>query len=38
MDFKAFTDNPLCGAVYTNCFEKCTWFANLKDDSRNVPK
>jgi len=36
---QAFADNPLCGAVCMKCFEKCTyWFANLKEDSRNVLK
>ncbi len=36
---QAFAGNPLCGAVCTNCFEKCTYFfANIKDDSRNAPK
>ncbi len=36
---QAFAGNLLCGAVCTNCFEKCTYFfANIKDDSRNAPK
>ncbi len=36
---QAFAGNPLCGAVCTNCFEKCTdFFANIKYDSRNAPK
>ncbi len=36
---QAFARNPLCGAVCTNCFEKCTYyFANIKDDLRNAPK
>ncbi len=36
---QAFAGNPLCGAICTNCFEKCTYFsANIKDDSRNAPK
>ncbi len=36
---QAFAGNQLCGAVCTNCFEKCTyWFADVKDDLRNVPK
>ncbi len=36
---QAFAGNLLCGAVCTNCFEKCTYFfANIKDDSRNTPK
>ncbi len=36
---QAFAGNPLCGAVCTNSFEKCTYFfANIKNDSRNAPK
>ncbi len=36
---QVFAGNLLCGAVCTNCFEKCTdFFANIKDDSRNAPK
>jgi len=36
---QAFAGNPLCGAVCTDCFKKCTfWFANIKDDLRNVSK
>lgn len=23
---QAFAGNPFCGAVYTNCFEKCTYY------------
>ncbi len=26
---QAFAGNPLCGAVCTTCFEKCTYFANI---------
>ncbi len=35
---QAIAGKPQCGAVCTNCFEKCTfWFAD-KDDLRNVPR
>ena len=34
-----FKGNPLCDAICTNCFEKCTWCSeNVEDDSRNEPK
>lgn len=34
-----FAGNPWCCAVCTNCSEKCTYyFANFKNDSKNVPK
>lgn len=35
----AFAGKPLCCAVCTTCFEKCTYcFANVEDDLRNAPK
>lgn len=43
LSHRFFAGNPLCGDVYTNCFEKYTilkhyCFKNDKDDSRNEPK
>ncbi len=36
-NLQAFAGNLLCGAVCTDCFEKCTYFcANIKDDSINA--
>ncbi len=35
----ALAGNPWCFTICKSCFEKCTYcFANVKDDSRNVPK
>ena len=35
----AFAGNPWCFAIWTHCFEKCTYcFANFISDLRNVPK
>jgi hypothetical protein len=35
----AFAINPWCFAICMNCFEKyISGFANVEDDSRNVPK
>ena len=35
----AFAGNPWCFAICTNCFQECIYcFANVEDDSRNVPK
>jgi len=33
-----FEGSPLCGSVCMNRFKKWTWFANIKDNSRNVTK
>ncbi len=35
---QAFVSNLLRGAVCTNCFEKCTYFANIKNDWRNAKR
>ena len=36
---QALADTPLCAAVCTNCFEKCTYsFENVKDDLRRLRK